>query len=71
MRLGKIPDSPWPRNKDDLDRDRKIRDRLKAEFAAIKRRDADDVEKLVRAHIMRGQEAVLKEFDRQSNNSEP
>jgi DNA-binding GntR family transcriptional regulator len=40
-------------------------------LAAIKRRDAEGVEKLVRAHIMRGQGAVLKEFDRQTNHSEP
>jgi DNA-binding GntR family transcriptional regulator len=38
---------------------------------AIRKRNADGVEKLVRAHILRGQEAVLKEFDRQNNGTEP
>jgi DNA-binding GntR family transcriptional regulator len=31
----------------------------------IRKRDAEGVEKLVREHILRGQKAVLKEFDRQ------
>ena len=34
---------------------------------AIRKRNAEGVEKLVRAHILRGQQAVLKEFDRQNN----
>jgi DNA-binding GntR family transcriptional regulator len=38
-------------------------------IAAIRNRDAECVEKLVKAHIVRGQEVVLKEFDRQSNAS--
>ena len=37
--------------------------KLMIEF--IKRRDADAVEKLVRAHILRGQAIVLEEFDTQ------
>jgi DNA-binding GntR family transcriptional regulator len=37
---------------------------------AIRERNAEGVEKLVRAHILRGQEAVLKEFDRQINESD-
>ena len=37
---------------------------------AIRKRNAGGVEKLVREHILRGQEAVLKEFDRQSNGSD-
>jgi len=32
---------------------------------SIRKRDADGVEKLVREHILRGQSAVLKEFDKQ------
>jgi DNA-binding GntR family transcriptional regulator len=32
----------------------------------IQKRDADGVERLVREHILRGQEAVLKEFDKHS-----
>ena len=39
-------------------------------LAAIRKRDAGGVEKLVRAHILRGQEAVLKVFDRQSKGSD-
>ena len=35
--------------------------KLMIEF--IKRRDAEAVEKLVRAHILRGQAIVLQEFD--------
>ena len=38
-------------------------------IAAIRKRDVECVEKLVKAHIVRGQEVVLKEFDRQSNAS--
>ncbi len=40
-------------------------------LTAIRRRDADGVEKLVRDHILRGKQAVLKEFDRQSKGSNP
>ena len=35
-------------------------------LAFIRKRDADGVEALVRGHIIRGQEMVLHEFDRQS-----
>ncbi len=38
-------------------------------LAAIKKRDAEGVEKLVRAHIMCGQAAVLKEFDKPNKDS--
>jgi DNA-binding FadR family transcriptional regulator len=31
----------------------------------IRKRDAEGAERLVREHILRGQEMVLKEFDRQ------
>lgn len=34
----------------------------------IRKRDADEVERLVRAHILRGQEVVLKEFDKQGSD---
>lgn len=40
-------------------------------LAAIRKRDTDGVEKLVKAHLLRGQEAVLEEFDRQSKGSNP
>jgi DNA-binding GntR family transcriptional regulator len=33
----------------------------------IQKRDADGVERLVREHILRGQEVVLKEFDREKS----
>ena len=36
---------------------------------AIRKRNADSVEKLVKAHILRGQKAVLNEFDRQNDES--
>ncbi len=35
---------------------------------SIRKRDADGVEKLVREHILRGQSAVLKEFDKQGKS---
>jgi DNA-binding GntR family transcriptional regulator len=31
----------------------------------IRKRDAEGAERLVRGHILRGQEMVLKEYDRQ------
>ncbi|MGD2270406.1 MAG: GntR family transcriptional regulator [Desulfobacterales bacterium] len=40
-------------------------------LAAIRKRDAGGVEKLVKAHIMRGQKAVLKLFDGQNQEDNP
>lgn len=38
-RLGELPDAPWPGEKADLVRDRRIRARLKTEFEAIRHQD--------------------------------
>jgi DNA-binding GntR family transcriptional regulator len=34
----------------------------------IRKREAEDVERLVRDHILRGQDVVLEEFDRKKTN---
>jgi len=34
--------------------------------ALIRKKDGEGVEQLVREHILRGQRAVLKEFDKQN-----
>jgi formylglycine-generating enzyme required for sulfatase activity len=39
IKFGELKISPWPSDKKDLDRDRKIRDRLKDGFEAIRRQD--------------------------------
>jgi len=36
--------------------------------ALIRKKDAEGVEQLVREHILRGQAAVLKEFDKQKKD---
>jgi len=57
IKLGEFKDPPWPSEKKDLDKDRKIRGRLKAGFEAIRRQDETRgnvlLQKLARSGLQR------------------